>query len=150
MNYGLIYLIKWPVLVEIIGIFICPSIYLFLTEFLTVWIGTALTRVLSVLCVHSTIIPCQTSFLCILNAVCIWLDAKCDEWGCVWVNEWIIYCFTMWWMWCMNDCVIGVDYFSISTIWLIHFNCSILAFYLTVEKSKLGMKLKMCILNILH
>ena len=31
----------------------------------------------------------QTLFLCNLNAVCIWLDTKCDEWGCVWVTEWM-------------------------------------------------------------
>ena len=26
--------------------------------------------------------------LCNVNAVCIWLGTKCDEWGCVWVSEW--------------------------------------------------------------
>ena len=31
----------------------------------------------------------QTLFPCNLNAVCIWLGTKCDEWGYVQLNEWM-------------------------------------------------------------
>ena len=86
MNYGLIYLIKWPILVEIIEILKHPSICvffcIFLNESLNVWI-------ICVTCVHSCIPSCQMSFLCILEVTYICLDANFDEWGCVQVNEWM-------------------------------------------------------------
>ena len=81
--------------------------------------------------------------LCNLNAVCIWLGTKCDEWGCVWVTEWM-----NGWMnelptvFLCDECDVWVwfisgDYFNwyewlcdwflfqYLTVWLIHYNCSI-------------------------
>ena len=98
------------------------------------WMFNHLNYLCYLSCVHSTIIPCQILLLCIIIAVCIWLGAKCDEWGCEceclneWMNALIINCISMWWMWWingMNDCVIGI-YFSILLVYSQPFDINVM------------------------
>ena len=78
---------------------------LFDCEFLSLCLNRLNYWDISAICVHSTLIPCQTSLLCILNAVCIWLDANHHTWWmrvCVNECQWmriLSTVFTMWWMW---------------------------------------------------